>query len=96
MTQAHKQKLTFEEYLTYEDDTDNRYELIDGELVTLPPNPNPTLLIVSYLFLVLVILASLGGVSNFTCAKSKFLSCGRATQLTATQIWWFCAPNTSC
>jgi Uma2 family endonuclease len=36
MIQAHKQKLTFEEYLTYEDDTDNRYELIDGELLTFP------------------------------------------------------------
>jgi Uma2 family endonuclease len=54
MTQAHKQKLTFEEYLTYEDDTDNRYELIDGELVTLPPESEPNTAIVSYLFLVLV------------------------------------------
>ncbi|WP_333414801.1 hypothetical protein [Microcoleus sp. MOSTC5] len=43
MTQAHKQKLTFEEYLTYEDDTDNRYELIDGKLVTLPPESGPTI-----------------------------------------------------
>ena len=41
MIQAHKQKLTFEEYLTYEDDTDNRYELIDGELITLPPESEP-------------------------------------------------------
>jgi Uma2 family endonuclease len=54
MTQVHKQKLTFEEYLTYEDDTDNRYELIDGELVTLPPESEPNTAIVSYLFLVLV------------------------------------------
>ena len=54
MIQAYKQKLTFEEYLTYEDDTDNRYELIDGELVTLPPESEPNNAIVSYLFLVLV------------------------------------------
>lgn len=54
MTQAQKQKLTFEEYLTYEDETDNRYELIDGELVTLPPESEPNTAIVSYLFLVLV------------------------------------------
>ena len=27
MIQVHKQKLTFEEYLTYEDNTDNRYEV---------------------------------------------------------------------
>lgn len=29
-------KLTFEEYLTYNDGTDNRYELVDGELVIVP------------------------------------------------------------
>ena len=29
------QKLTFEEYLAYEDDTDNRYELVNGELVLM-------------------------------------------------------------
>jgi Uma2 family endonuclease len=29
------QKLTFEEYLTYEDGTDTRYELVDGELVAM-------------------------------------------------------------
>jgi Uma2 family endonuclease len=30
-------KLTLAEYLTYEDGTDNRYELVDGELVLMPP-----------------------------------------------------------
>ncbi|GAB4151764.1 MAG: hypothetical protein Fur0046_31140 [Cyanobacteria bacterium J069] len=29
------QKLTFEEYLTYSDGTDTRYELVDGELVPM-------------------------------------------------------------
>jgi Uma2 family endonuclease len=29
------QKLTFEEYLAYDDGTDTRYELVDGELVPL-------------------------------------------------------------
>lgn len=29
--------LTFEEYLTYDDGTDIRYELVDGELVEMPP-----------------------------------------------------------
>ena len=28
-------KLTFEEYLTYSDGTDTRYELVNGELVTM-------------------------------------------------------------
>lgn len=32
-----KAKLTFEEYLTYNDGTDNRYELEDGELILMNP-----------------------------------------------------------
>lgn len=30
-------QITFEEYLTYDDGTDNKYELVDGELVLMPP-----------------------------------------------------------
>ena len=30
-------KITFEEYLNYSDDTDNRYELVDGELLLMNP-----------------------------------------------------------
>lgn len=30
-------KITFSEYLNYEDNTDNRYELVDGELVVMNP-----------------------------------------------------------
>jgi Uma2 family endonuclease len=29
--------LTFDEYLAYEDGTDTCYELVDGELVAMPP-----------------------------------------------------------
>jgi Uma2 family endonuclease len=36
MTQTPLKNLTFEEYLTYDDETDNRYELVDGELVMVP------------------------------------------------------------
>ena len=36
MTQT-KQRLTFEEYLTYDDGSDTRYELVDGELVAINP-----------------------------------------------------------
>ena len=32
-----KTLLTLEEYLTYDDGTDNRYELIDGKLTLMPP-----------------------------------------------------------
>jgi Uma2 family endonuclease len=38
MTQtASSKSLTFEEYLAYDDGTDTRYELVDGELVEMPP-----------------------------------------------------------
>ena len=40
MTQAAAPKpkiFTFEEYLVYDDGTDTRYELVDGELVEMPP-----------------------------------------------------------
>lgn len=37
MTSTTLQRLTFEEYLTYDDGTDNRYELVNGELVLVPP-----------------------------------------------------------
>jgi Uma2 family endonuclease len=53
MIQAHKPKLTFEEYLAYEDDTDNRYELINGELITLPPESGPNNFIANYLLFTL-------------------------------------------
>ena len=32
-----KKNLTFEEYLQYDDGTNNRYELVNGELVFMPP-----------------------------------------------------------
>ena len=32
-----QQKLTFEEYLAYDDGTDTQYELVDGELIVMPP-----------------------------------------------------------
>ena len=53
MIQTHKPKLTFEEYLAYEDDTDNRYELINGELITLPPESGPNNFIANYLLFTL-------------------------------------------
>jgi Uma2 family endonuclease len=54
MIQVHKQKLTFEEYLSYEDSTDNRYELIDGELVTLPPESGLNAYIARYLLVAFI------------------------------------------
>ncbi len=36
MTTSPTKNLTFEEYLTYDQGTDNRYELVDGELIMVP------------------------------------------------------------
>ncbi len=48
------QRLTFEKYLEMEDGTDNRYELVDGRLVELPPESEPNTSLANYLFLQLV------------------------------------------
>lgn len=37
MVQTLPKNLSFEEYLLYNDDTDNRYELVDGELIVMTP-----------------------------------------------------------
>ena len=42
-------KLTLEEYLAFDDGTDNRYELVDGKLVIMPPESNRNNLIALYL-----------------------------------------------
>ena len=56
MTEAITQnKLTFEEALNYDDGTNNRYEWVDGELVTLPPESEANDFIANHLFLLLSI-----------------------------------------
>lgn len=42
-------KLTFEEYLTYNDGTNNRYELVDGELILMTPPTVRHALIIRFL-----------------------------------------------
>src|SRR6476469_8822520 len=53
MTQstAKPKTFTFEEYLAYDDGTDNKYELVDGELVLMP---QPTYKHENIIFLLLV------------------------------------------
>lgn len=41
--------LTLEEYLLYDDGTDNRYELVDGKLIIMPPESDRNNLIALYL-----------------------------------------------
>jgi Uma2 family endonuclease len=51
MTQAKVKKyMTVEEYLAFDDGTDIRYELIDGELVQVPPESPLNVRIGSFLF----------------------------------------------
>ena len=52
VTQPQK-KLTFEEYLDYDDGTDNRYELTNGALIALPPESGVNNAIAIYLVLIL-------------------------------------------
>lgn len=42
--------LTLEEYLTYDDGTENRYELVDGLLVAMGAESELNVLISSFLF----------------------------------------------
>ena len=54
MTQAKQRFRTIEEYLDYDDGTETRYELVDGELVELPNEKQINLLIARFLFLCFV------------------------------------------
>lgn len=46
--------LTFDEYLAYDDGTDTRYELVDGELVAMPPESPENLAIARFLLVTLM------------------------------------------
>ncbi|MCY7272210.1 MAG: Uma2 family endonuclease [Phormidesmis sp. CAN_BIN44] len=50
MTQAKPRFRTIEEYLDYDDGTDTRYELVDGELIEMPPESRLNYKIASFLF----------------------------------------------
>ena len=54
MTQTRSQLLTFDEYLSYDDGTDTRYELVDGELIEMPPESQENNRIAKRIFLELL------------------------------------------
>lgn len=56
MVQTKPRFLSFEEYLSYEDGTDNFYELFNGELVEVPPESGENVQIANRLFLVFALL----------------------------------------
>jgi Uma2 family endonuclease len=51
MLQVQHQFQSFEEYLTYDDGTDNFYELFNGELIKVPPESGENVQIANRLFL---------------------------------------------
>ncbi|BAC89057.1 glr1116 [Gloeobacter violaceus PCC 7421] len=44
-------RLTFEQYLEWDDGTDKRYALVDGRLIELPPESEPNASLANFLFL---------------------------------------------
>jgi len=69
MTQAiaKPQNLTFEQYLSYDDGTENRYELIDGELTALPPESGLNIIIATHLVLVLARVVDFRLIRSHSC-----------------------------
>lgn len=51
MTQAKPRFLNFEEYLSYDDGTDQLYELFNGELIEVPPESGENVGIATFLLL---------------------------------------------
>jgi Uma2 family endonuclease len=51
MVQSKLRFSTFEEYLSYDDGTDNLYELFNGELIKVPPESGRNITIAGFLFL---------------------------------------------
>ncbi len=45
------QRLTFEQYLKWDNGTEKRYELVDGRLIELPPESEPNTSLANFLFL---------------------------------------------
>jgi len=54
MTLSTNRRMSLEEYLTYDDGTDARYELVDGVLVEMGAENQENILIASFLFSVLL------------------------------------------
>ena len=56
MFQVKRQFQSFEEYLSYDDGTDNLYELFNGELIEAPPESGENVQIANRLFLFFALL----------------------------------------
>lgn len=58
MIQTEPRFLSFEEYLSYDDGTENLYELFNGELIAVPPESGLNVEIANFLFAVLLPIVS--------------------------------------
>ncbi len=68
---ATRQKIySFAEYLNYQDSTDNKYELFNGELIPMPPASGFHALILAFLYDYLIDLIVQEQVTYFTCVPS--------------------------
>jgi Uma2 family endonuclease len=56
MTQAKQRFQSFEDYLSYDDGTDNLYELFNGELIEMPPESGGNVQIANRLFLLFALM----------------------------------------
>ncbi|HEY9625799.1 MAG TPA: Uma2 family endonuclease [Coleofasciculaceae cyanobacterium] len=54
MTQSTKARMTFEEYLAHDNETDSHYEFVGGELVEMPPESPLNSRIARFLFAILL------------------------------------------
>ncbi|MBD1870648.1 Uma2 family endonuclease [Cyanobacteria bacterium FACHB-471] len=54
MTYTKPRFLSFEEYLSYDDGTENLYELFNGELIKVPPEPGLNVEIANFLLVSLL------------------------------------------
>ena len=81
MTQAKQRFRTIEEYLDYDDGTDTHYELVNGELVEMPPENPLNRKIASFLFAAFIRL----GISEDLLAIGTQIAVTSSENITARQ-----------
>ena len=75
MTQATRPRLTIEEFLTYDDGTDTRYELVDGVLVEMGAESTINTLIAGFLFLQFAVM----GIPGYRIGFKQWISVSDST-----------------
>lgn len=65
MLQVKPRFQSFEEYLSYNDGTDKLYELFNGELIEIPPEPGINVQIANYLLLIFALIVGTNRVRGY-------------------------------